>query len=108
MAPGKFHGNFIFPDINFADIEMNLGMLVYNNKLQIKIDEVFFVDQYLTELWPMNFLNFIVFSIFQNIFNTFLDFLLISCMQASRDGIQIKKILLLLLTNILHSYSPWT
>jgi hypothetical protein len=29
-------------------------------------------------------------------------------MQASRDGIQIKKILLLLLTNILHSYSPWT
>jgi hypothetical protein len=38
---------------NFADIEMKLGMIVYNIELQIKF-EFRFIDQYLNELWPLN------------------------------------------------------
>jgi hypothetical protein len=47
---------FCFPDticIDFADIEMKLDMIVYNNKLQIKFEFVA-IDQYLTELWPLD------------------------------------------------------
>jgi hypothetical protein len=47
---------FCLPDIfwiNFADIEMKLGVIVYNNELQIKLSFVV-IDQYLTELWPLD------------------------------------------------------
>jgi hypothetical protein len=56
----NFHGNFSFPDIvwiNFAYIEMEFGMVVYNEKLQINMSFVF-IDLNLTELlypWVSNF-----------------------------------------------------
>jgi hypothetical protein len=37
----NFHENFCFPDIfwiNFSEIEMKLGIIVYNNKLQIMFE----------------------------------------------------------------------
>jgi hypothetical protein len=37
----NFHENFCYPDIfwiNFSDIEMKLGIIVYNNELQIKFE----------------------------------------------------------------------
>jgi hypothetical protein len=37
--------------ITFANNEMRLGMIVYNNDLNF-ID----IDQYLTELWPLDFI----------------------------------------------------
>jgi hypothetical protein len=37
----NFHEIFCFPDIfwiNFSDIEMKLGMIAYNDELQIKFE----------------------------------------------------------------------
>jgi hypothetical protein len=41
LGLGIFMTISVFPDIfwiNFADIEMKLGMIVYNNELQIMIE----------------------------------------------------------------------
>jgi hypothetical protein len=50
--------------INFVDIEMAIGVIVDNNELHIKI-ECRLIGQYLTELWPLDLQNFMVFSFFQ-------------------------------------------
>jgi small basic protein len=56
-----FFGHFW---IDFVDIEIKLGMIVYNNELHIKLSFVV-IGQYLMELWALGLRIFMKISVFR-------------------------------------------
>jgi hypothetical protein len=69
----EFFMTFLFSGhfwIIFSDIEMKLGIIVYNNELQIKFEFCCYIDQHLTELWAHGLRIFHDISVFR----TFLDY----------------------------------
>jgi hypothetical protein len=52
----EFSWKFLLSDnflIDFSDIERRLGMIAYNNEIQINV-ELCIIGQYLTKLWPLD------------------------------------------------------